>query len=214
MKPAHTLWVSGLFGLIILAVFGFLHPQLPERVAVHWNVYGQVDRYASPLEAIAPQLIALLVLAALTVLLPAISPRRYEIRPFATVFGLIMLMGQAVVLVITLGMLLNAAGHPVRMPLLAALSVGLLFVVLGNYMGKLRKNFFVGIRSPWTLASDEVWARTHRFGGRLFVLAGLLVMVAALSGMPLWVWLAAMLIAVIVPYPYSLLVYRKVSDRN
>ncbi|MEL7298668.1 MAG: SdpI family protein, partial [Pseudomonadota bacterium] len=89
--------------------------------------------------------------------------------------------------------------------------VGLLFVVLGNYMGKLRKNFFIGIRTPWTLASDEVWARTHRLGGYLFVAAGIGLMLSAFIGMNAWLITTLALGAGLIPVAYSFLLYRKIE---
>ena len=89
--------------------------------------------------------------------------------------------------------------------------VGLLLVVLGNFMGKLTKNFFVGIRTPWTLASDEVWLRTHRLGGKLFVLAGAGLFVAGLSGAGHVAILLAVVVAAGIPVAYSYVVYRKLE---
>ena len=91
------------------------------------------------------------------------------------------------------------------------LLVGGLFVVIGNYLGKVRRNFFVGIRTPWTLTSDEVWARTHRVGGWLFVLAGIAIIASAGSSrlvLPL-VLLASVGTAALISVAYSYLVYRR-----
>jgi uncharacterized membrane protein len=82
---------------------------------------------------------------------------------------------------------------------------------MGNFMGKLTRNFFVGIRTPWTLVNDEVWLRTHRLGGKLFVAAGVVTAIAAFSGAGLYVMLAAVLAAAIVSVIYSYVVYRKLS---
>jgi uncharacterized membrane protein len=214
MKLAHTLLISALFVLTLAAVFLWLYPKMPALVATHWNAQGQVDGYAAPIRAVGVPIVLLVMLALLTVVLPAISPRRYEIKPFAAVFGLLMLATQAFVFVAALGVLLNAAGHHVRMPLLAQLSIGGLMMVIGNYMGKLRKNFFVGIRTPWTLASDDVWARTHRLAGWLFVLAGVLAIGVAVAGAPLRATVAIVLVAALVPCAYSLVIYRRMEGRG
>jgi uncharacterized membrane protein len=76
-------------------------------------------------------------------------------------------------------------------------------------MGKLRKNFFVGIRTPWTLASDAVWERTHRLAGWLFMLGGLVAIVATLAGASFWIAIAAILAAGLIPCIYSLVIYRR-----
>lgn len=213
MKPMHTLWISMLFVLILAAVFLWLSPSMPPLVATHWNAQGQVNGYMTPIAAVGTPIVLLIVLALLTVVLPVISPRRYEIKPFAAVFGLVMIAAQALVFVAALGVLLNAAGRSVHMPLVAQLSIGMLLMVMGNYMGKLRKNFFIGIRTPWTLTSDEVWARTHRLAGWLFVLAGVGTIAVAVVGAPLWVSVTMLLAAALISCVYSLVIYRGIEGQ-
>lgn len=214
MKPVRMLLISALFLTILLAVFVWLYPHMPARVPTHWNARGQINGYMSPLGAVAVPMIAIALLAALTLLLPVISPRGYEIKPFASVFALVMLAAQMLVLISALAVLLNAAGHTVQMPLVCMLGIGALFLVIGNYMGKLRKNFFIGIRTPWTLASDLVWERTHRMGGWLFMLAGLAIIAIALFGAsPTWL-LGIALAAALIPTAYSYVIYRRVEARG
>jgi uncharacterized membrane protein len=89
-------------------------------------------------------------------------------------------------------------------------AVGLLLTVIGNYLGKVQRNFFLGIRTPWTLADDEVWLRTHRLGGKLLVGAGLLTLVLSfVSGVPHSLLLGVSLLAALVPCVYSLVLYPK-----
>ncbi|MFC3650700.1 SdpI family protein [Dyella humi] len=214
MKPVRTLLISALFLLVLMAVFVWLYPHMPARVPTHWNAQGRINGYMSPLGAVATPMIAIAVLAVLTLLLPVISPRGYDIKSFVSVYVLIMLAVQAYVLVSALGVLLNAAGHPVQMPLVCALATGVLFMVMGNYMGKLRKNFFIGIRTPWTLASDAVWERTHRMSGWLFMLAGMAIMAIALTSAPVTWLLGIALSAVLIPVVYSYVAYRRVEARD
>lgn len=214
MKPSQTLYVSVLFLLILLAASVWFYPDLPARVPVHWNAEGQVNGYMPPLKAVAMPIGILVLLSVLTVLLPRISPRSYEIAPFATAFGIVMLAAQALILIVGLCILLNAVGHPVNMPRISLCALGLLLIVQGNYMGKLRKNFFAGIKTPWTLASDAVWERTHRLAGWLFVLAGCVIVVAVLAGMPPWVSLATVLAAALIPAVYSYFIYRRLEGRH
>ena len=87
--------------------------------------------------------------------------------------------------------------------------VGLLCMVLGNYFGKFPKNFFIGIRTPWTLASDVVWARTHRLVGRLFIVAGLAIVAGAFFGSPPWLMITALGTAAVISVFYSLFLYRR-----
>ena len=87
----------------------------------------------------------------------------------------------------------------------------MLFMVIGNFLGKVRKNFFLGIRTPWTLASDEVWAKTHRLGGWCFVLAGAIMIVMAFVG-PGMSWLIYLIVAIaLAPVVYSYFAYRNIE---
>jgi len=85
-----------------------------------------------------------------------------------------------------------------------------LLVVIGNYPTKFPKHFFVGIRTPWTLASDEVWFKTHRLAGWLFSIAGVAMFIGALIGVPMAPLIVLVLAAALMPVVFSLLCYRKV----
>lgn len=214
MKPVRSLFLSVLFLLMLMAAFVWLYPQMPALVPVHWNAYGQINGYASPIRAVAVPLIVIACLALLTVALPTISPRGYEITPFVSVFVVVMLAAQAFVLITGLGILLSAAGHPIGRFMIKMLPIGVLLMIIGNYMGKLRKNFFAGIRTPWTLASDEVWERTHRLGGWLFMFAGLIVIVATLVNAPIIFSVGVIVAATLIPAVYSYFVYRHVEHNH
>ncbi|MEO8994413.1 MAG: SdpI family protein [Rhodanobacter sp.] len=204
-----TLAVSALFVLIAVVAAVWLYPVLPAQVPTHWDLQGNVNGTMSRFWGAVFPALSILGLALLTAALPLISPRHFEIAPFVSVYNLLMLVAQGVILVIGLSALLLGAGYAVPMPTVAALAMGVLFTVLGNYMGKLRKNFFMGIRTPWTLASDVVWERTHRLGGWVFVSAGLFLIVGAVAGAPLWMTLSVVVIAALIPCVYSYVIYRQ-----
>jgi uncharacterized membrane protein len=214
MKPVRTLIVSFVFVAIAAGVAIWLYPRLPAQVPVHWDMGGHANGYAPRFWSAAMWPLLILGLAALTVALPAISPRRFEIAPFAGIYAALMLVIQGVMLVIGMTALLVGAGFALPLSTIVPLAVGVLLMVLGNYMGKLRKNFFIGIRTPWTLASDAVWERTHRLAGWLFVLAGVAMVIAALAdAMPGWM-LAAIVAVLLIPYVYSFLIYRGLEGRH
>jgi uncharacterized membrane protein len=112
--------------------------------------------------------------------------------------------------------LLAAAGAGVSIARVVPIATGALFMVMGNVLGKFRKNFLVGIRTPWTLASDEVWLRTHRLGGRLFVIAGALLVIAGTIGGPATIAAipALALLAAVPPVIYSFVIYRRLEARG
>lgn len=208
MNPVRSLLLSALFLLMLLAAYLWLLPQMPTVIPTHWNAQGQINGYMTPFKAVAAPMLIIAGLALLTILLPAISPRGYRIKPFASVFTIVMLAVQAFVLVTAFGVLLDGAGHPMHQPLVTTVGLGLLWMVMGNYMGKLRKNFFAGIRTPWTLANDEVWERTHRMAGWVFMLAGLVTVIAAFAGAPLMVAIYVLVGAALIPAIYSYVIYQ------
>lgn len=214
MKVTRNLLVSLVFLLIALVAAACLYPQLPAQVPVHWNIHGQVDLYGTRFWVAALPALLILGVTGLMVLLPAISPRKFEIAPFAPVYTIMMLTTHGVVLVIGLSVLLAGAGYAVSIPTIVMLSLGALSMVVGNYTGKLRKNFFVGIRTPWTLSSDAVWERTHRLAGWLFMLGGLVAIVATLAGASYWVAIAAVSGAGLIACVYSYFIYRAIEARH
>lgn len=213
MKPVRTLIVSAVFVVIAVGVAVWLYPHMPMRIPTHWDINGQPNGYSSRFWGAAMWPLLIFGLAALTVVLPRISPKGFGMESFAGVFGLMMLVVQGVVLVHGIAAMLAGAGHAVPMTIIVHLSLGVLLMVLGNYMGKLRRNFFAGIRTPWTLASEAVWERTHRLASWLFVLAGVVLVVAApfhAMRLPLGVVLSACLI----PVAYSYFIYRRLEGRH
>ncbi|RDI99989.1 DUF1648 domain-containing protein [Dyella solisilvae] len=213
MKLSHSLLVSLAFVVVALAAVAWLYPSLPQQVPIHWNMQGVPDGYRPRPWGAAMPVLVMAGFALLLWLLPRISPRGFELSTFASVYALLMLAVQAALLVILLAGLLVSAGYAVPMWKVMSLSLGALLMVLGNFMGKLRKNFFIGIRTPWTLASDAVWERTHRVGGWIFVATGALVMLAASLGGPRWLTFALILLMAGSCVLYSLLAYRRIEHR-
>jgi uncharacterized membrane protein len=199
-------------GLVALAFVaaGAIYGHLPATVPMHWNARGQADGFAPRAWGAFLMPIVMVGTYLLLTAIPHISPRGFGVERFARVYRIFQTAILAFLLLTSV--LVSWAGTGAKIPLDRAvyLGIGLLFVVLGNFLGKVTKNFFVGIRTPWTLASDEVWLRTHRLGAKLFVLAGLGLIVCGLLGVGgAWPPLAAAGLAGGVPIVYSYLLYRR-----
>ncbi len=200
--------------LLILAAFGvgaWLYPTLPEQIPTHWNARGEVDGWTpKPWGVFVMPLIAIGTLV-LMKLIPVISPKGFRTDEFLGVVSLFQLVLVAFECALGVVILLFAAGHEIDVSLFIVVAIGVLFLILGNYLGKVRKNFFIGIRTPWTLASDEVWARTHRLAGWLFAAAGLLMIVGGFTGLPFGVTVGGAVLAGLIPVVYSFLAYRRIE---
>ena len=199
---------------LIVTAFAFsaaLYPRLPERLPTHWNIHGQPDGFTG--KPWGPFLLPLVMtgLYLLLLLLPRISPKGYRFESFRGVWEIVRTGILAFLFFVHILVLLSATGVRVEMDRAIPVGVGLLLVLLGNYLGKTTKNFFLGIRTPWTLASDEVWLRTHRLGGKLFVLAGLVCFVSGLAGGSLAPAMAAVGAAALASVVYSYVVYRRIE---
>jgi uncharacterized membrane protein len=203
--------------LIVVTVVGsaIVYPRLPDRVPVHWDVHGQVNRYGSRLEAAALLPLVMLGTWLLLRLLPRIDPRRMNYAKFADTYDLFV-NSLLTLFAILQGVSLAAAlGRPLPMNRVVPALVGMLFIILGNALPRARPNWWFGIRTPWTLSSDRVWMKTHRVGGYLMVGAGLLMVGAAAvqSAWTLLVAFVAMLAAGFGSLVYSYFAWKEEHSR-
>ena len=214
MKFKTANLVSFLLVLAAFAIAAWFYPRLPNPVPTHWNAAGGINGYMPKPWGVFIMPLTMAGIWLVLAVLPRISPRGFGLRSFEAVYGLIQIIFVAVLLLITIVALVAAQGRHVAINIILPALLGVLLAVLGNYMGKVRKNFFIGIRTPWTLASDEVWARTHRLAGWLFVAAGLAIILAAVltpaADSPAII-IAIIAVAVLVPVIGSYLIYRRVE---
>lgn len=200
--------LSILAAIAVVAAYGWV--TLPDRVPVHWNASGQIDRYGSKLEGLL--LVPLLAIALYAVLLvaPRIDPGRANYARFAGSYATMRLAILAFLAVVYAAIVISGAGAPLDVPTVVGLAIGALLVLLGNLMGKVRPNWFVGIRTPWTLSSTRSWDQTHRLGGWLFIAMGVAIALALPSRSPvaLVAAFAFGLVCTIVLVAYSYVVWR------
>jgi uncharacterized membrane protein len=200
-------------GLVVLAfaLVAAVYGRLPQHVPTHWNASGAVDgTMAKPW---GPFMLPLTMAGVFVLLLvlPHISPRGYEMEPFRRAYGVMQLGILSFLLAVSVLVLLADLGWAVPMSRLMPLGVGALLIIIGNFMGKVTTNFFVGIRTPWTLADPEVWLRTHRFAGKVIVFAGLIYAIAGVLGADLRFLSAGLLLAVLAPAVHSYLIYHRLE---
>jgi uncharacterized membrane protein len=203
------------FGLVIaalaVAASMWAYPQLPPTVATHWNLRGTPDGFSSRAMAVSIIPVVILVMTGLFSVLPKLDPRRENYAKFISTYWLI---ANAVIvfMLIAHGMIIaSGLGYSVKIDRLMPIGVGLLFIFLGNYLTRVEPNWFVGIRTPWTLSSDTVWRKTHRTGGWLMVLGGLLVAACAFlpHGAFLPVFVAAIIIIAVIPIVQSYVLWKR-----
>lgn len=209
MKKIHAL-----IALISISLCIWAFPYLPESVPMHWNIKGEVDNYmAKPSAAIFfPVIIVAMIL--LFRIIPKLDPRKEKYKLFEHEWNIIQsgLLGfflyiQAVVFYISI--------NPTT-PMMPAMFVGLglLFILLGNYLSKIRQNYFIGIKLPWTMADEDNWNKTHRYASKIFVAAGILAVVqAVIPFLPPSAIFIAIISAAILPTIYSFLLYKNAQNQ-
>lgn len=147
-------------------------PFVDDQIPMHWDIQGEIDRYGGKVEGLflLPGITAGLYL--LLAFLPRLDPAKHNYGLFAGSYALIRLAIIGLMAAIHAFVLATAHGYDLDIAIVAV-GVGILFIVLGNAMGKLRPNYFAGIRTPWTLTSVRSWNASHRIGGWVFTLGGL-----------------------------------------
>ena len=173
-------WI-GLMLIVAATVFGFaVMNQLPERVPIHWGINGQIDGYTN--RTVAVWLVPV-ILVGVWLLLAFISQLDPLNKNYASMSETVRRFNNAIVLFLCLVhvvVLMNALGWQVSMPRILLIGTGMLFVILGNELGRLRRNSWFGIRLPWTMTDEDVWRQSHRVGGRIMLVAGLLMVIVSL----------------------------------
>lgn len=167
--------------LIIAAVIAlsiWSYPQLPAKVVSHWDFQGQPNGWMSREFHTLMFPAILIFMYGLFSLMPKFDPRSERYAEFAKVY-LTMRTMIMLVLAVTLGAAtFSNLGYHVNIGATVCGAIGILMIVLGNYFGKLKSNYFVGIRTSWTLSSENVWNKTHRLGAKIFVIWGVLLIAA------------------------------------
>lgn len=199
--------------IIVIAMIAavFVAMTLEGPVPVHWNIEGEVDGWMESPWGLMILPGTMLAMFLLFQVIGVISPKGFRLDSFQRTVGIFQNALLFFLALVFAAQLLFTAGIEVDMTMLMLLGTGGLFVVIGNFLGKTRKNFFIGIRTPWTLASDEVWIRTHRLGGWVFVLTGISFMLLAPFGVTETVLLAGAAVVALVPTLYSLLLYKRLE---
>jgi uncharacterized membrane protein len=211
-------WLAVAIGVFVVTVGGTLYlyfgqfDRLLEQVPVHWGVGDQPDQLV-PKEKALPYLLigpgVMLLMLVLTWLLPWLSP--WDVERFHDIFQYIMALMVILFAYVQATLVLAAVGAPIPMPRSLVAGIFLFFALLGNVLGKVRRNFWVGVRTPWTLANEKVWNATHRLSAWLFLGLGLVGFVAVLAGVNLLIVMGVFIAAILWPIIYSLVLYKRLE---
>ncbi len=203
---------------LAVSLFLLVRPDLlPERVPVHWDIHGQPNQFV-PRDQVGVYLLLVPGTMAgfllLWQVLPWLSPVQFGIDRFRRTYDYLM------ALVLTLLAYLHgvALAASLQVPLdfnkVFLGGIFLFFALIGNVLGKVQRNFYVGIRTPWTLADETVWIRTHRVAAWLFTAGSLACFVALMAGAAVWILFVALMVIALVPVLYSLILYKRLQKQG
>jgi len=193
----------------------YFYPSLPDKVPSHWNIKGQIDGYSGRFFGAFGIPLMNLAFYFLFIFLPYLDPKQANYAKFPSAYKLIRYAFHMLFVGIQSTVLLVALGYHINVGMFVGVGVSLLFVVIGNVMGKFKHNYFVGIKTPWTLANEEVWVKTHRMAAPLWVVGGIISAIFAIFGGATSSFIALMVIVSvisIIPIVYSYVIFRKLKE--
>jgi immunity protein, SdpI family len=219
MNTRPILLVTAVVVAVQLVLAGYALTQLsPDaRIAIHWGVDGRPNGYADAWLGLLLLPVTTVVLGPFLAYIPRFDPRAENLARSGSAYRWI--VGSALILLgaVQVFVVLAALGNQLDVTRFVGVAVGALFVVIGNFLGKTRSSWFLGIRTPWTLSSDRSWALTHRLGGYLFIATGLLSAVVAFvfpAEVFFWVLMIGLVGTVSVLFVYSYFAWRSDPDRR
>ena len=214
MNGSKYYLVGMLLATAVLVATVVAYPHLPSSVATHWNMHNQPNGYSPKwaLFLIGPGFMAGIML--LMYFLPWLSPKNFEVDSFRSTYLQIMLMLVSMVAYFYAVTLWAGVGHPINVGRATVGGVCLLFALLGNLTGKIRRNFYIGVRTPWALANERVWNATHRFAAKTLVAGGLVGLTLTAAGLNSQPVIVVLLAGALVPVVYSLVFYKQLERRG
>ncbi len=190
MSTRSTIWVVVALLFVSILAGILLWNRLPDPMASHWDVHAQVNGTLPKFWGVFLMPLISLVLCVFFLLIPAIDPLKANIAKFRDAFNLfIVFLMLFMDYIYGLSLAWNLGFTHFRMGTLLLPALGLLFILAGFMMRKVKRNFFIGIRTPWTLSSDRVWNETHRLGSWMFMGSGVLAIIGSFFGGAIALWL-------------------------
>jgi uncharacterized membrane protein len=208
MKLIRFAIIAGLIITFTLTIA--MYPTVPDRVVSHWNAAGQADGYSSKFWGLFLIPLIMVGFVALLTVLPRIDPYKKNYEKFRDWYEGFILLFVLFMLAIQVQIILWSTGYQVSPNLTFPLLTGGLFIYIGFLLGHAEQNWFVGIRTPWTLSSATVWKKTHELGGKLFKIAGVVSCAGIVAGpYALWFILVPVLAVAVYTVVYSYIEFQK-----
>jgi uncharacterized membrane protein len=205
-----TKYYSLIILLLFLVIAFYSYPLMPDQIATHWDSQGNVDGYMSKLWGSLFFPILMIVINIMFFIVPKIDPNKENIEKFKESFNeFIIIFNLFMLYIYSLTVVWNM-GREFNMNVAIIPALGFLFYFIGSLIGKAKRNYMIGIRLPWTLASDDNWDKTHRKGERVFKIIGIVTLIGVFfSDYAMWFLLIPLIIGITYLTLYSYLEFKK-----
>ena len=210
-KNLKVLIITSIIILLPILAGVVLWDQLPDAMPIHWNAAGEVDGWSSKPFAVFGLPGILIGIHWICVLACTTDPKSANYTP--KMITLVLWICPVISLVVNSMVFAAALGYAISIEIIIPLLSGIMFIIIGNLLPKCRQSYTMGIKLPWTLHNEENWNKTHRFGGKVWVAGGVIIMATTLVG-SFWLMMIVTAAMVILPTIYSYCLYRKQSKDN
>lgn len=202
-----------LIGIVLLPFIylAYIWNQLPEKVPMHWNINGEVDRYGEKIELIIIPILLPLLIYIIFLVVPKIDPKN-KLNKMGNKLQTIKFLLTTLMSILALFVIYTAKNESFTNPNYIVLLIGVLYIIFGNYFKTIKANYFIGIRTPWTLESETVWKKTHNLGGKIWFVGGIIVVISSLilgKEINFSIFLIITGIIATIPIVYSYIIFKK-----
>lgn len=192
----------------------YIWNELPERVPMHWNLKGEIDRYGDKTELLIIPLVLPLLIYLIFLIVPYIDPKN-KIKEMGAKYSNVKTILTTFMSILAIFIIYTSKNASFYNPSFIFLFIGIMYILLGNYFKTFKPNYFIGIRTPWTLENEEVWKATHELAGKLWFAGGLIVVLACVTlnkEYMLYIFITVTIIITLIPVIYSYFKFQSVTS--
>lgn len=202
--------------LIPFIYLAYIWNSLPETVPTHWNYKGEIDAWGKKSSLILIMFLLPVLTYVLFSIIPFIDPKK-KIQAMENKYHNLKFMMTLFMSALAIFIIYSVKEQSITNPAFIILAIGLLYIILGNYMKTLKANYFIGIRTPWTLENESVWKKTHALAGKLWFIGGLAIIISSLTTNKNFngiFFISVTTIITVIPLIYSFLEFKKIKANS
>lgn len=193
--------------LLPFVYLAYLWNNLPNKVPMHWNINGEIDRYGEKIELLLIPFLLPFLVYIIFIVIPKIDPKN-KLNKMGNKLQTIKFLLTTFMSILALFIIYSAQNQSITNPNYIVLLIGLLYLILGNYFKTIKANYFIGIRTPWTLENETVWKETHKLGGKMWFIGGIIIVLSSLllekqANFTLFILVTAVITIIPVVYSYQ-----------